>query len=72
MTRWLDVTDDALELLDGDGGHDELVLAKPAEPYAAVPFPEQVQRVVELRQVLDLSAVMCRICRYQSSPIGSA
>ena len=44
-------------VLDGGGGHDELVLAETGRAVGAVPFAEHVQRVVELRQVLDLAPI---------------
>ena len=57
MTGSLDVDDDRLELLDGFGRHDELVLQESGWAVGPVPLTEHVQRVVELRQVLNFGAV---------------
>ena len=54
-------TDDALEFLDRFGGHHELVLQEAGRPVGAVPLTEHVERVIELRQVLDLAAVGARL-----------
>ena len=70
MARTLDVDDDRLELLDRLGRHHELVLQEPRRTVGPVPLSEHVERVVELRQVLDLAAVGAATSRYQSSPIG--
>src|SRR5690606_10795786 len=40
--------------------HDELVLQEAVRAVGAVPLPEQIQRVVELRQVLDQAAPALR------------
>jgi len=57
VPRALDVDDDGLELLDRLGRHHELVLEEAGRSVGPVPLSEHVQRVVELRQVLDLAAV---------------
>ena len=57
----LDVDDDPLELLDRLGRHHELVLHEPGRAVGAVPLTEHVERVIELRQVLDLAAVGARL-----------
>ena len=57
MAGALDVDDDALELIDRGGRDNELVLQEACGPVGAVPLTEHVQRVVELRQILDLAAV---------------
>src|SRR2546430_3260547 len=54
----LDIADDLLELLDRRQRNQELVLAESGGPVSAVPFADQIQRVIELREVLDLAAVM--------------
>ena len=50
-------TDDLLELVDRLGGHHELVLQESVGPVGAVPLSDHVERVIELRQILDLAAV---------------
>ena len=50
-----------LNSLDRLGGHHELVLQEARGSVSAVPLPEHVERVVELRQVLDLAAVGARL-----------
>ena len=61
MTGSLDVDDDRLELLDGFGRHDKLVLQESGWAVGPVPLTEHVQWVVELRQVLNLGAVGARL-----------
>lgn len=56
-----DGADCAGELLFGAEGHRELVLQEPAAAVGAVPFPQQVQRVIELRQVLDTAPRPMRV-----------
>ena len=42
-------------------GHGELVLEETGRPVGAVPLPEHVQRMVELRQILNLAPVGPRL-----------
>jgi hypothetical protein len=49
------------ELLFGAKRNRELILHKPLLTVGAVPFPQQIQRVVELRQILDCAAAMLGI-----------
>ena len=54
MAGALDIADDLLERLHGLRGNDELVLQKALGTVAAVPLTNEIERLVELRQVLDL------------------
>ncbi|MPM11013.1 hypothetical protein SDC9_57351 [bioreactor metagenome] len=57
----LDVADDALELLDRCRRDDELVLQETLGAVRPVPLPEQVEGVVELREVLHLAGVVAAL-----------
>ena len=61
MARLLDVEQDLLELLDGLRRHHELVLTETRRAVSTVPFPEHVERVIKLRQVLHLAAIGSRL-----------
>ena len=60
MTGALDVADNLLERLHGLAGNNKLVLQEAAGTVAAVPLANQVQRLVELREVLHLVLVGAR------------
>ena len=53
----LDVDDDRLELVDGFHRNHELVLQEAGRAVGTVPLSEHIERVIKLRQVLDLAAV---------------
>ncbi|COX30680.1 Uncharacterised protein [Mycobacterium tuberculosis] len=57
MTRGLNNADDLLELINRLCGDHELILQEARWAVGAVPFAEHVQRMVELREVLDLAAI---------------
>ena len=61
MPGALDVDDDCFELIDSFGGNNELILQESGRAVGAVPLPEHVQRMVELRQILNLAPVGSRL-----------
>ena len=58
MSRTLDIADDALEFVHRVDGHHELVLQESLGPVGTVPLTDEVERMVELRQVLHLPDVV--------------
>src|SRR6476661_8840072 len=53
----LNVDQDLLELVHRFDGYHELVLPESVRPVRPVPLSDHVERVIELRQVLDLATV---------------
>ena len=66
VTGRADVADDRLELLHRGRRNDELVLQEARRTVGPVPLAEQVERVVEAGQVLDLVGVVAASWRYQA------